>query len=462
MRATGTISLLAGSAAVLSIAGAGMALAMLDREGVSPGALAYHLGTDGDDTTRLAQRVLIQLERPALESVDLNQISLGGRATAPPALREVAAANIEALRGAMAQAMPGDRITLAAGVWRIGETPLAASRPGTASASIVVRGASGARIEVDGSQGFVVAAPFWRFERLAIRGVCARHSDCEHAFHVVGNADHFSAQDNVISDFNAHFKINGAGKRFPDDGNIEGNRLTNSTPRRTALPVTPIDLVGASRWTIRRNLIADFIKEGGDYTSYGAFAKGAGAHNVFEQNIIWCERLLRGLPGLRVGLSLGGGGTEARYCRDGKCIAEQEDSTVAANLVASCSADGIYLNSAARSVVRHNTLVGTSGIALRYPTTSAEVEGNLMDAPVRARDGAIARADDNRTAALAWRYLGYRALGETLGAGMAWRGAVPRRASASVAPPDLCGSARPATPAYGAFEDFSACRTGSR
>lgn len=395
----------------------------------------------------------------------LDRLSFGARAiaaAAPAPLREVAAANLAALRSAMAQATPGDRITLAAGVWRIGQVPLAASRAGTASAYITVRGAPGARLDVDGAQGFLVSAPFWRFEQLVMRGVCARHADCEHAFHVVGDAHHFSAQGNTITDFNAHLKINGHGGRFPDSGTIDGNRLTNSAPRRTSLPVTPIDLVGASGWTIRHNLIADFIKEGGDYTSYGAYAKGAGAHNAFEQNIIWCEHLLRARPGLRVGLSLGGGGTEARFCRDGRCIVEQEDSRVAANLVASCSADGIYLNSAARSTVRHNTLVGTGGIVLRYPTSSADVEGNLLDAPIRAGDGAILRAVDNRTAPLAYRYFGAHALADVLGADMAWRGAPPRRSAAGAAPPDLCGVARPSLPAYGAFEEFSACRAGTR
>ena len=94
--------------------------------------------------------------------------------------------------------------------------------------------------------------------------------------------------------------------------------------RDTANPVTPIDLVAASHWTIRGNLITDFIKGGGDRISYGAFAKGAGAHNVFEQNVVVCEAHAARTPGQRVGLSLGGGGTGKPYCRDGRCIIEQE------------------------------------------------------------------------------------------------------------------------------------------
>ncbi len=62
---------------------------------------------------------------------------------------------------------------------------------------------------------------------------------------------HFIARNNVITDFNAHFKINGNEGRFPDDGLIEQNTLTATAVRETANPVMPIDLVAANGWTIR-------------------------------------------------------------------------------------------------------------------------------------------------------------------------------------------------------------------
>src|SRR5437763_779831 len=82
----------------------------------------------------------------------------------------------------------------------------------------------------------------------------------------------------------------------------------------------------ASHWIIRGNLISDFIKAQGDQISYGAYAKGAGSDNRFEQNIVLCESLLRGFAGQRVGLSLGGGGTGKELCRDKRCITEQDGS----------------------------------------------------------------------------------------------------------------------------------------
>ena len=314
-------------------------------------------------------------------------------------------------------------------------------------------------IAFDTVEGFAVKAPFWTFENLTIRGVCERHDDCEHAFHVTGAASDFVARNNVISDFNAHFKINGSDGRFPDRGLIEGNTLTNAAVRDTANPVVPIDLVAASNWTIRRNLISDFIKGGGNQVSYGGFAKGAGSANIFEQNIVWCERRLHGAPGQRVGLSLGGGATGAPFCRDGRCIVEQEGSAIRANLIASCSDDGIYLNSAARSSVVHNTLLDTSGISVRFAGSSADVEGNLVDGAIRSRNDGVLRAVDNRDTPIALLYLGYHPIRRLFGnlATLDFDAAAARRSGVPVPAPDLCAAPRPAKPRYGAFEDFKAC-----
>lgn len=457
MRLLTTIGKCAGGALVLLAFTAACALWFLDWKGVTPRMLARD--------QPWAAPALLAVERRAGGVIAMDPLTIGagpaGRAPAAQS-RAVAVSSATALRLAIAAALPGDVITLAAGSYRIAGTAIAVHRPGAAAAPITVRGpvAGGAVIEIDTVEGFVVSAPYWRFEHLSLRGVCGRHGNCEHAFHVVGGAHHFTAFGNAIADFNAHFKINGSDGQYPDYGTIDTNTLDNNAPRDTANPVTPIDLVAASHWRIRRNLIADFIKLGGDGISYGAFAKGGGAHNLFEQNIVWCERRLRGLPGQRVGLSLGGGGTAPQYCRDARCVTEQDDSVIASNLVASCSDDGVYLNSAARATVVHNTLAGTAGMTLSAPTTAANLEGNLVDGPLRSRGGAIAHASDNLTRPVAWRYFGLER--GWLGAdGLAWIGAAPRRAPAAAPPSDLCGATRPAAPTYGAFEDFSACRAAA-
>ena len=279
---------------------------------------------------------------------------------------------------------------------------------------------------------------------------------------MVGKATHFVLRNSTLIDFNAHIKINGERGRFPDDGLIESNTITNTAARQTEDSVTSIDLVGASGWLIRANVITDFVKAQGNRISFGAFAKGGGSNNRFERNVVVCEMRLRGAAGWRVGLSLGGGGTGPEFCRDGRCITEQEGSIIDSNLIASCSDDGIYLNRAAMSQVAHNTVMDTGGISVRFAESSADLDGNLVDGVVRSRDGAAIHGSDNLSTGLAWLYLGQhpqRALfrdASTLD--FTWRAGAPRRqANAVSTTTDLCGAARPPHPAYGAFEHFVAC-----
>jgi hypothetical protein len=310
-------------------------------------------------------------------------------------------------------------------------------------------------------QGFHVAAPHWHFENLAMRGVCRQHDGCEHAFHVVGAASHVVIRNNDLRDFNAHLKINGSGGRFPDQGRVVGNTLVNSTPRKTSLPVTPIDLVAASGWIFEGNLIADFVKAGGDYTSYGAFAKGGGAGNRFVRNVVVCERRLRGAAGRRVGLSFGGGGSNPTGCRDRRCAVEHEDGLMDSNLIASCSDVGIYLNRAARSRLVHNTVLDTAGVLVRFADTGATAAANLVDGSFQVREGAQLEERENDSSAPFWAYVGRHAVRsmfadvDALDLRLVRPGSPVRAASEQ---PDLCGQARAATAPAGAFADFAGCR----
>lgn len=309
---------------------------------------------------------------------------------------------------ALVEAQAGDVMTLAPGVYRFSGNALAAHRPGLSDFPITVRAAQpgSVTLEFDLREGFHVTAPHWVFENLTIVGVCRQHSDCAHAFHVVGAATNVVIRNNVVRDFDAHIKINGSGGVFPDNGRIRNNQLYNTTARATDAPVTPIDLVAASGWVIEANLIADFVKVQGDRISYGAFAKGGGSDNVFTRNLVLCEQSLRGAPGQRVGLSLGGGGTDPLACRDGRCSVEQERGVLNDNLVISCSDVGIYVNRAAQSRLLHNTIIDSAGINVRFGESAAEVTGNQINAPIVARDGATLTARDNDSSALLSMYLG--------------------------------------------------------
>jgi parallel beta-helix repeat protein len=467
---------------LLALVGAGVcaAAAALQQAGVAPRQLGPYLErrTSGhnpliEKSGRWLAATLVALDRGDDGLAPDLPLTLGAQPGPLPQTageadgRPVLVAGIEELRAALAHAEPGDVITLLPGRYRI-TAPLDANRAGSAQAPITVRARSPGSVllEQESVEGFRVSAAYWRFENLAMHGVCGDDSGCEHAFHVIGGGHHFVARNNTLVDFNAHFKINGADRAFPDHGLVESNTLTNTRARRTANPVTPIDLVAASDWTFRRNLISDFVKADGDGVSYGGFAKGGGARNLFEQNLVWCERRLRGLPGQRIGLSLGGGGTDKPYCRDQACVVEQEEGNIRNNLIAGCSDVGIYLNSAARSSVVHNTLVDTIGIDARFPTTSAEVEGNLVDGTIRSRNDGVLHARDNLSAAPLYAYIGVhpqRTLyAAPLALDFAWRGEAPRRAvdNPRGLGPDLCGQARTAPPAYGAFDSFAPCLGG--
>ncbi|MGZ8288011.1 MAG: right-handed parallel beta-helix repeat-containing protein [Telluria sp.] len=454
----------------LSIAlsgGAALAAAAwyIDSSGIPPRMLAPYIakrssghnpvitGTGARVSTTLA--ALDRGRQPALPAVFAPPSAPAPR---PAALRAVIVSTSDGLTKAMASALPGDVITLLPGAYRFEGGALYASRPGSAAAPIVVRAGRPGSVRLDFAlvEGFLVTAPYWRFENLDIAGACAEHHQCEHAFHVVGEAHHFAAVGNTVTDFNSHFKINELQGRFPDHGLVEGNIIRNNSARRTDSPVSLVDLVAASGWTIRANRISNFIKDGGDQTSYGAFAKGAGSGNVIERNIVVCEERPNG-TGRRVGLSLGGGGTGPQYCRDGRCITEQDGGIIRANLVASCSDDGIYLNKAASSTVEYNTLLDTGGMVVRFAQSSATVEGNLVDGTIRVRDGGLLHPGDNRQTSAAWLYAGYHPVRALFGDGLTWNGDAPRRKGGASAP-DLCGTARPERPAYGAFEDFGACR----
>lgn len=393
---------------------------------------------------------------------------IGARPTAAlPAARTsrpILVASVDEAARAIANAAPGDAITFLPGTYRLQRRTIKANRPGAEAMPITVRAerSNTVYLEIDTTEGIVVSAPYWTFENLNITGVCKDHSACEHAFHVVGDGRHFTARNNVITDFNAHFKINALNRNFPDHGTIEGNTLSNSSVRHTANPVTPVDLVAASHWTVRRNLIADFAKAQGDGISYGAFVKGAGEQNRMEQNVVLCEMRVRNTSGQRVGLSLGGGGTGKDFCRDGKCITEQQKSVIQSNLIANCSDDGIYINKSAESRVLHNTLIDTGGISVRFPQSSADVEGNLIDGAIRVRDDAVMRAVDNYDTGMLSLYFGRHPVRSLFSlepsSPFAWTDKAPRRQSEQPDLPDLCGLKRPLQAAYGAFEDFTACR----
>ena len=372
------------------------------------------------------------------------------------------------LSDAAAAAEPGDVIQIQAGRYRFSGAPIHFSGTGTAARPITVRAArlGDAVIESDGPETLKVTGPFWRFENLSLRGVCADHTQCEHAFHVVAAANGTVIRNNLLVDFNAHIKINAEDGLFPDGGLVDGNTLLDTAPRKTANPIAPVDLVTASDWVIRGNLIADFIRApgyGGE-PSYGAFVKGEGKGNIIERNLVVCEWKLRDVPFETVGLSLGGGGTGLPFRREGGATGfEQIGGVIRDNLVAFCSDDGIYVNRSARSVIDHNTLLDTAGIDVRFVESSASVTRNIVDGTIRGRDGGTLRSADNAVPFLAGLFVGWHPqrglFSDPATLDLAWRTA-PASLAETEPRPDLCGHRRGGEARPGAFEDYADCLAG--
>ncbi|WP_298235074.1 hypothetical protein [uncultured Azohydromonas sp.] len=330
----------------------------------------------------------------------------GGAVPLPPAQAQAVVAEPSAndvllysegeIAAAFQRARPGQRLVIASGRYRF-NTPLRTRAGGTAWAPIVVTAQrpGAVTLEFHTVEAVSVAHPYWVFENLHLRGTCGRHEECEHAFHVVGAARSTVLRNNLIEDFNAHVKVNGQGGQWPDDGLLQFNTLRNSTPRQTHKPVTLVDVVGASGWQLTDNVIANFVKAQGNGVSFGAFMKGGGRDGRMERNLVICTTQDISQRGTRAGLSFGGGGTEASYCRDGRCEVEHEAGLVANNIVAHCNDSGIYVFRSRGTGVAHNTLINTGGVEVRVPPADARVQFNIVEGRIRARDGGVMQEADN-------------------------------------------------------------------
>ena len=299
--------------------------------------------------------------------------------------------SIDDLRAAVAAAQPGDVLILDPGSYDLEHTR-SISTGGLPDAPITLR-ANGATIRSTTVEAIKVSAPDWHFEALSLVGACASDSDCEHALHIVGEADRTQVKNCSFVDFNAQIKGNGeevgGSYVWPDDVVIEGSNFYDTRPRQTSNPVTKIDVVGGQRWRIVANRIADFEKGEGDTVSYAAFLKGNSKDGVMERNLVLCSHNFSG--GVRVGLSLGGGGTSPdSICEEGTCTPENRSSILRNNLIVGCSDVGIYLNEAEEARILGNTLYQTSGIDVRFEASSAFLANNLLDGRIRERDGGTA------------------------------------------------------------------------
>lgn len=316
----------------------------------------------------------------------------------------VRVSDANALLLAIKQAQPGQAIVISDGEYRLSgkRFAISQSRP-TASNPIYLRSETpgGVTLKLDSLEGFMIDQPHWYIEGINFQGICAQHSRCDHALHIVGAASHTIIRNNQFYDFNAAIKVNQLKGQFPDYGIIERNRFGMHQPRETNASVTPINLDHGSGWKVRQNLIHDFIKTGGNKVSYGAYMKGGSLHGVFEQNLIICNTSQTQYPGSRVGLSFGGGGMHQKQRRD-QAEFEVSQAVMRNNIILHCNDVGIYSQTAKDVTINNNILYHTAGIDVRFPQSKAEVYNNVMNGKIRERDGALSHQTNNFIAPLSY------------------------------------------------------------
>lgn len=322
----------------------------------------------------------------------------------PADARVIPVATASELSTAIDGAQPGDEIVLADGTYQL--TGATCDSVGTAAAPITVRAANRrmAKLELDSVEGFRVTGAYWRFEGLDVVGTCSSDDACEHAFHVTGAAHHFVLRDSRIAEFNAQLKVNaaivGGMMVAPDAGLVERNDVGDHRGRNTAKPVTKLNIDTGDDWVVRDNYLHDSHKLLDDRISYVAFLKSGGKRGVFERNLVVCAAD-DPTGGVRVGLSLGGGGTGPAFCAPAydpgvPCSIEHDAGIIRNNIIVNCSDVGVYLNRARDTKVLYNTLIATAGIDFHKDTTSGEAVGNVLAGQIRTRDGATMTATDNR------------------------------------------------------------------
>jgi hypothetical protein len=368
-------------------------------------------------------------------------------------LADVYAGSVEALAQAMRTARPGQTIEMLPGQYEIRKR-LDTGAAGTAASPITVRAARAGEVvlSVGVSEGIKVSQPHWIFENLEFKGVCEEDRYCDHAFHVVGGANHVTIRNNRMQDFNAHIKVNGENGLWPDDGRVRFNTLINSRPRNTMLSVVPFDLVGANGWRFEDNLVANFIKQDGNRVSYGVFMKGNSQGGVIERNLVVCTLNAVSQPGVRVGISLGGGGTMEALCRDENCRFEHRSGRIVNNIVAHCNDFGIDAVKSSDALIACNTLINTSGIDVRGAESSARIVGNLLEGTIRSRQGALIRQEQNEVGDLRHLFADADALQ------LSWSGARDPVDGIIEVTTDFCGQARSLAGFLGASSSRGGCQ----
>ncbi|HGG57213.1 MAG TPA: hypothetical protein ENK31_05410 [Nannocystis exedens] len=223
-------------------------------------------------------------------------------------------------------------------------------------------------------ENFRISGKFWIFENIHFFGDCVSEDKCEHAFHIVGDADDVIFRDNEVVNFASHVKLNGLvvgggpGKSFPDRIMFINNFWHNTKYVANNAPHNILNLDGGKEHVIRGNIFADFnTPESLPKSASAIYPKASAIRVLIEQNLIVCEKARTAGETAR-GIQLGDGAPASICDGDpdqdglGDCDenGQSQEAIVRNNIVMSCnnggSAAGIMVGSDRESKVYHNTV----------------------------------------------------------------------------------------------------------
>jgi hypothetical protein len=324
-------------------------------------------------------------------------------------------------------------------------------------------------------ENFKVSAQFWVVENIHFLGVCSTGSGCEHAFHIVGDADDFIFRNNEIENFASHVKLNGEFvsaeplKKFPDRAWFIGNFWHNTRYMTNEAPHNILNLDGGRDHVVRGNIFADYAAPDTLLRSASAVYPKASALGVLvEQNLIVCEKSRRVGETAR-GIELGDGAGASICDGDtdgdglGDCVenGQNQEAVVRNNIIMNCdnggSSAGVMVGSDRDSVILHNTVFNTgarhAGFYLGHPEHDTHWRHNILENGINTNyaNRALSETDNliATGAELGARWAGpeWADLSLTDGAGI-----VDQAPTDVWAPHDFCGYPRGDTADRGAIE----------
>ena len=320
----------------------------------------------------------------------------------------VLVSNVEDLLDAINNASPGEVITLEPGVYQISQL-VRIRRDGEEDNRIFLRAAELGQVTLELShiENFKIYAKFWVFENLRIIGVCQNGQGCEHAFHIVGDADDLVFRNNEVIDFASHVKLNaeligaGPGKSFPDRTLFLNNMWYNTRYIRNNAPHNILNIDGGVDHVVRGNLFADYSTPSDLPKSASAiYPKASTRRILIEQNLIVCEK--QRLEGETTrGIQLGDGAPPSICDGDddqdgnGDCLerGQSQEAIVRNNIIIGCnnggSSTGIMVGSDRESLLLHNTVVGAgrrnAGFYQGHPNHDTYWQANILEGGINVQ-----------------------------------------------------------------------------